>query len=209
MDQHTIELAGTLIAALITAMIGPSVVEYVKAKVSKSEEVIDPVKQELKQSCVINEELEEIREKLNADRVWITVIHNGGYFLHSKRSMQKFSVLYEVEKPGVSGIGMVFNNIPVSLFTKSIQHISSGEHILIENINDYKKTTYGLKSALESVGTKAAMSKGLFDIETDSLIGTIGADYINPKKISEDDLKYFLSKSERLSGYISNFIKKI
>jgi hypothetical protein len=209
MDQHTIELAGTLFAALITAMIGPSVVEYVKAKVDKSKEVIDPVKQELKQSCVINEELEEIRETLKADRVWITVIHNGGNFLHSKRSMQKFSVLYEVEKAGVSGIGMIFNNIPVSLFTRSIQHISSGEVILIENVDDFKKPTYGLKSAFESVGTKSAMSKGLFDIETDALIGTIGVDYLAPKKLKESDIKYFTTKSERLSGYISNFIKKI
>lgn len=209
MDQHTIELIGTLFVAIMTAMIGPSVVEYVKAKVSKPEPVTDPVKQELKQSCVINSELEEIREKLNADRVWITVIHNGGHFLHSNRSMQKFSVLYEVEKPGVSGIGMVFTNIPVSLFTKSIQQISSGEHILIEDIDDINTNTYGLKSALDSVGTKAALSKGLFDIETDSLIGTIGADFLTPKKLNKNELNYFLNKSERLSGYITTFIKKI
>ena len=69
MEQHTIELIGTIIVALITALFGPAIVEYIKIKSSKTEkEEADPVKKELEQSCVIVEEIEEIRQHLNADR---------------------------------------------------------------------------------------------------------------------------------------------
>lgn len=208
MEQHTIELIGTVLVALITALFGPALVEYIKLKASKTEkEEQDPVKKELEQSCVIVEELEEIRSHLNADRVWITIIHNGGHFLHSNKSIQKFSVMHEVAKPGVSSIGMVFKNIPISLFSKSVQQQIEGKVINIPDVDDPSVCTFGLKSAFESVGTKAAVSKGLMDIATDALIGTIGCDFLTPHKLNEEELEYFKLRSDRMSGYISTFIK--
>jgi hypothetical protein len=208
MEQQTIELIGTVLVAMITALFGPAVVEYIKLKSSKSEkEIIDPVKKELEQSCVIVEEIEDIREHLDADRVWITVIHNGGHYLHTNKSIQKFSVMHEVAKPGVSSIGMVFKNIPISLFSKSVQQQIEGKIINIPDVDDPKVCTFGLKAAFESVGTKAAVSKGLVDIATESLIGTIGVDFLRPRKLTDEELEYFKLKSDRMSGYISTFIK--
>jgi hypothetical protein len=208
MEQHTIELIGTVLVALITALFGPAAVEYIKLKTSKKEtEESDPVKKELMQSCVIIEEIEEIREHLDADRVWITVIHNGGHFLHSNKSIQKFSVMHEVSKPGVSSIGMIFKNIPISLFSKSVQQQIEGKVINIPNVDDPNVSTFGLKPAFESVGTKAAVSKGLMDIATDSLIGTIGIDFLQPHQLTNEELEYFKLRADRMSGYISTFIK--
>lgn len=208
MEQHTIELIGTVLVALITALFGPAAVEYIKLKTAKSEkEELDPVKKELEQSCVIVEEIENIREHLNADRVWITIIHNGGHFLHTNKSIQKFSVMHEVSRPGVSNIGMVFKNIPISLFSKSVQQQVEGKLIIIPNVDDPNVCTFGLKSAFESVGTKAAVSKGLVDIATNSLIGTIGADFLEPRELTNEELEFFKIKADRMSGYISTFIK--
>jgi hypothetical protein len=207
MEQHTLELIGTIMVALITALFGPAGVEYIKAKTSKKD-TSDPVKEELEQSCIINDELEDIRSLFAADRVWITVIHNGGHFLHSNKSIQKFSVMHEVSKPGVSTIGMVFKNIPVSLFTRSVEQQIGGGIIYIPNVDDPMITTFGLKSAFESVGTKAALSKGIFDIGSGALIGTIGMDYLNPKTLSKEQINLFKIRAERISGYISTFIKK-
>ncbi len=208
-STHLFETLSAVILAIITTAVGPSVVEYVKSKVNKPQPDIDPVKSELEQSCVINDELEDIRLILNADRVWITVIHNGGHFLHTNKSIQKFSVMHEVSKPGVSSIGMVFKNIPISLFTRSVEQQVKGNIIYIPNVDDPTIPTYGLKSAFESVGTKAAISKGLFDIKTESLIGTIGADFLTPKELTKQEIALFKAKSERMSGFISTFIKEI
>ena len=207
MEQHTLELIGMIIVASITALLGPIAVEYFKAKIRlKSKK--DPVKEELEQSCIISDELEDIRSLFAADRVWITVIHNGGHFLHSNKSIQKFSVMHEVSKPGISTIGMVFKNIPVSLFTKSVDQQMHGNIIYIPDVDDPTIATFGLKSAFESVGTKAALSKGIFDIGTGAMIGTIGMDYIKPKTLSKDQINLFKNRAERISGYISTFIKK-
>jgi hypothetical protein len=208
MGEHTIEIVVTIITALITAIIGPIFIEYVKVKYSKDKSLPeDPVKKELEQSTIITDELEDIREILNADRVWITIIHNGGHFLHSNKSIQKFSVMHEVAKPGVSSIGMIFKNIPISLFSKAIDRQSKGNIIYISNVDDPTVCTFGLKPGFESTGTKAAISKGLFDIATDSLIGTIGADFLTPKELTETEIELFKGKGERMSGFISNFIK--
>lgn len=196
-----------IIVASITALLGPIAVEYFKAKIRLNSKK-DPVKEELEQSCIINDELEDIRSLFAADRVWITVIHNGGHFLHSNKSIQKFSVMHEVSKPGISTIGMVFKNIPVSLFTKSVDQQMHGNIIYIPDVDDPTVATFGLKSAFESVGTKAALSKAIFDIGTGAMIGTIGMDYIKPKTLSKDQINLFKNRAERISGYISTFIKK-
>lgn len=207
MEQQTLELIGTIFVALITALLGPVAVEYIKVKTAKKDNS-DPVKEELEQSCIINDELEDIRSLFAADRVWITVIHNGGHYLHSNKSIQKFSVMHEVSKPGVSTIGMVFKNIPISLFTRSVEQQINGGIVYIPDVDDPTVATYGLKSAFESVGTKAAISKGIFDIGSNALIGTIGMDYLNPKTLSKEQINLFKIRAERISGYVSTFIKK-
>lgn len=207
MDQHTLELIVTIIIALITALLGPIAVEYIKTKINKKS-VGDPVKNELIQSCVINDELEDIRSLFAADRVWITVIHNGGHFLHTNKSIQKFSIMHEVSKPGISSIGMVFKNIPISLFARSVEQQMAGNVIYISDVDDETIPTFGLKSAFESVGTKAAISKGVFDIGSGALIGTIGMDFMKPKTLTKEQINLFKIRSERISGYISTFIKK-
>jgi len=207
MDQHTLELIVTIIIALITALLGPIAVEYIKTKINKKAGG-DPVKNELEQSCIISDELEDIRSLFAADRVWITVIHNGGHYLHTNKSIQKFSVMHEVSKPGVSTIGMVFKNIPISLFSRSVEQQISGGIIYISDVDNPMIPTYGLKSAFESVGTKAAISKGIFDIASGALIGTIGMDYLNPKTLSKEQINLFKIRAERISGYVSTFIKK-
>ena len=156
MDQHNYEMLGAIAIAVITTLIGPVVVEYVKTKLSKGPK--DPIKRELEYSSIINDELESIRETLDADRCWVTMYHNGGHFLHGKKSMQKFSVMFETSAPGVSGIGMVFNNIPVSLFSRATEEIIKNKHIYIKDYEDPTVATFGLKSGAEATGTRSSLS---------------------------------------------------
>jgi hypothetical protein len=208
--NHIIETFLTGIAGVITALQGPAVVEYVKAKFSKSEEdeEKDPIKRELEYSCVINEELEAIRLDMKADRCWILMYHNGGHFLHSKRSMQKFSVMFETSAPGVSGIGMVFNNIPVSLFSRSVDELVKNGKICIKDYKDPKIATFGLKEAAEATGARSSYSYALFDIVTDECIGTMGIDYLKKKNLDAHSIEELGNKAQRISGFLSKFIKE-
>ena len=198
------EIFGSVLVALITALLGPIVLIWVKKKLSKPK---DELKIELNEIEKINAEMEEMLDYLECDRVWVTQIHNGGHFLHSNKSMQKFSVVYEVDAPGVSPVSKIFTNIPISLYSRFFIEIMRVKFIGICNYDEPTVATYGLKPGSEATGAKASYISGLFDFGTGKLMGCIGIDFMEPKHIDDDKTEYFRVKSERLAGYLSNYNK--
>jgi hypothetical protein len=199
------EIFATIIIALITAVIGPIVLEWFKVKLSKKDKE-DPIKKGCQQGLVIEEEIENIREELNGDRVWISMFHNGGNYLHTNKSIQKFSIVHEVERVGIAKIAHTFTNIPLSLFAKSIDEMLKTGYIFIPNFEDPTIATFGLKPGAEAGGTKASYCIALFDIKTESCIGIVGIDYIKPKKLTNEEKGFFMERANRLSGFLSNFL---
>jgi hypothetical protein len=167
----------------------------------------DVVKENISSVSLISNELEEIREDFKGDRVWIAQFHNGGNFYPTGKSIQKFSIFYEVTKVGVSSISHTFNNIPCSLYPKTFEHTMEGNNLFIPDFQDPKVATYGLKGAAESVGTKSTYLVPLFTLD-DKYIGNIGMDYVGKKKkMTKDDWEHFQIKAGRIAGYISNHLK--
>jgi hypothetical protein len=205
--NHIVETFLTGIAGVLTALQGPAVVEYVKAKLSKDTDKKDPIKNELEYSCIINDELELIREELSADRCWISMFHNGGHYLHGNKSMQKFSIMFETTALGVSGVGMIFKNIPVSLFSKSVEEIIKNKHIYIKDYQDPKVATFGLKEGATASGTRSSYAVGLFDLVSGQCIGTIGIDYMDSKDLSPEEIAQLNEKAQRVCGFLSSFIR--
>lgn len=198
------EIFGSVLVALITALLGPIALIWIKKKMSKPK---DELKIELNEIEKINSEMEDILEHLECDRVWVTQIHNGGHFLHSNKSMQKFSVVYEVDAAGVSPVSRVFYNIPISLYSRFFIEIMRVKFIGICDYDDPTVATYGLKNGAEATGAKSSYISGLFDFGTGKLMGCIGIDFMEPKHIDDNKTEYFRVKSERLAGYLSNYNK--
>ena len=206
MEQHTMELIGMVLVAVITALIGPAVLEYIKVKLSKPISK-DIVKDDIERNLVIFDEISEIRDMLDADRIWISQFHNGGHFLHTNKSIQKFSITYEDVKPGVSSIIHLFTDIPLSLYSRSMNYIMENKHLWISDFKDDTIATYGLKSAAEATGTNASYVVGLFDIVTDKCIGTMGIDYRTKKKLTQTQKDFLVERGSRLAGYLSVYLK--
>ena len=206
MEQHTMELIGMVLVAVITALIGPAVLEYIKVKLSKPISK-DIVKDDIERNLVIFDEISEIRDMLDADRIWISQFHNGGPFLHTNKSIQKFSITYEDVKPGVSSIIHLFTDIPLSLYSRSMNYIMENKHLWISDFKDDTIATYGLKSAAEATGTNASYVVGLFDIVTDKCIGTMGIDYRTKKKLTQTQKDFLIERGSRLAGYLSVYLK--
>lgn len=203
-----IELVGGIITAFVAAGLGPSMVEWVKVKITKSTPTEDPVKSELAKSCIIEKEIQNILDELHADRVWISQFHNGGHFLHSNKSIQKFSIFHEVNTTGVSPISHTFNNIPTSIYSRAFGELNKNGSIFIADFNDDTIDNFGLKGGADAVGTKASYLFGLFNIGTNDFIGAIGVDWVKrPKQLKTEQLQYLSSEANRLAGYISNFLK--
>jgi len=201
----TIELIG----AFLTGIVGPILYLIIGRYLSKQK---DKKKDKLRESIIegnlIDDELISIKEDYNSDRVWIAQFHNGGNFYPTGKSIQKFSIFYEVSNPGVSSISHVFSNIPCSLYPKAFQHMMENKGIFIPNFNDPKVATHGLKGAAESVGTKSSYVLPLFTLDN-KYIGTFGVDYVGKrKKLTKEEWEHLQILASRLAGYISSYLEK-
>ena len=198
-----------IIAAFLTGVVGPIAYFFVASHLAKQKEKNrDKVKENIKDCSIITDELEEIREEFKGDRVWITQFHNGGNFYPTGKSIQKFSVFYEVAKAGVSTVSHTFNNIPCSLYPKAFEHMMEGQGLFIPNYLDPKVATYGLKEAAKSVGTKSSFLVPLFTLD-EKYIGNIGIDYVGKKKkLTKDEWEHFQIKAGRIAGYLSTHLSK-
>ena len=196
-----------IIGAFLTGVVGPVlylvIQKYLLKEKNKSRDV---VKENITSVSLISDELEEIREEFKGDRVWIAQFHNGGNFYPTGKSIQKFSIFYEVNKAGVSAIAHTFNNIPCSLYPKTFEHMMEGKGIFINDYSDKKVPTYGLKGAAESVGTKSTYIIPLFTLD-EKYIGNIGVDFVSKKKrLTKDEWEHLQIRAGRIAGYISSHL---
>ncbi len=200
-----------LIAAFLTGVVGPIAYFFVNNHLAKQKDKgRDKVKETITDSNLITDELEEMREEFKCDRVWISQFHNGGNFYPTGKSIQKFSIFYEVTKAGVSSVAHTFNNIPCSLYPKAFDHMLNGEQkgIFIPDYKDPKVATYGLKEAAQSVGTKSSFLVPLFTLD-EKYVGTIGIDYVTKKKkLTKEQWEHYQIKAGRIAGYLSTYLEK-
>ena len=162
------EVIIALASSALTAIVGPIIVHLTTTRFAAKPSHI--FQQELKLSNIIQDKLLEIQETYNTDRVWITQFHNGGYFYPTGKSIQKFSMIYEITQPTVSSIQNNFQNIPINLFSKSINHISDEDILRISDFNNESLPTYGLKYLAQETGCKSSYAFALRTINGKFLV---------------------------------------
>ena len=196
-----------IIVAFITGVIGPILVVYIKNKLNKAEKP-DMVRETLRVSELVTHKIEDIKDEFKSDRVWITQFHNGGNFYPTGKSMAKFSIMYETVNPGISSVQSNFHNIPVNLFSKSINQLLSNDVIEISDYKDETIATFGLKYIAEDTGCKSGY---LFAIKTidDKFIGCLGLDYTKRKtKLDEDSIKHLQVYATSLGGVLMTHLEQ-
>jgi len=197
-----------LTIAFITGILGPLSVIFVKNFLDKRKKKPDMVQETLHVAELINQKIDHIKEEFHADRVWITQFHNGGNFYPTGKSMAKFSVIYEIVNPGVSSIQSNFYNIPVNLFSKSINELLVNDVIEISDYKDETIATFGLKYVAEESGCKSGY---LFAIKTidDKFIGTLGLDYTKRKtKLDIESINHLQVHASSLGGVLMNHLNQ-
>jgi hypothetical protein len=162
-----------LIGAFFTGVLGPLVVTFVKDYLEKRKlNKKDPVAESLKTNILVDNKVNEILEEYSADRVWITQFHNGGHFYPTGKSIHKFSMFYETVVPGTTSIKDYFQNIPVSLFSKSTNYLLENEVIEIADFKDETIATHGLKYIADEYGCKSGYLFAIKTIEYDTAVKT-------------------------------------
>jgi hypothetical protein len=198
----------SIIVAFITGVLGPLLVLFIKNKLDKKAEKPDMVLETLKVSELIMTKMEHIKEEFKSDRVWITQFHNGGNFYPTGKSMAKFSIMYEVVGPGISSVQTNFHNIPVNLFSRSINELLENDAIEIPDYKDDTVATFGLKYIAEDTGCKSGY---LFSIKTldGKFIGTLGLDYTKRKtKLDIESINHLQQHSASIGGVLMTHLNQ-
>ncbi len=194
------EQFSTIIVAFLTGVLGPILVILVKNKIASNKPVPDMLSDSLRIGELVTTKIDHIKDDFKADRVWITQFHNGGHFYPTGKSIAKFSVIYETVSTSTASIQTNFQNIPVNLFTKSMNRLLEKDIIEISDYNDVEVATYGLKYIAEDTHCKSGY---LFAIKTldDKFIGILGLDYTKKKvKLTQEQINELAIDASVLGG---------
>jgi hypothetical protein len=195
-------MVGTeVIVAFITGVLGPVILLYLKNRFEKKK-TPDMIKDALRVSELVTTKIEHIKEEFSADRVWILQFHNGGHFYPTGKSMAKFSFIYETVSANANSIQLNFQNIPVNLFSRSINQLLENDVIEIPDFKDETIATYGLKYVAEDTGCKSGY---LFAIKTidDKFIGVLGIDFTKRKtKLDMESINHITNHAASIGGVL-------
>ena len=193
----------TIAVALITAVIGPAVLEYVKAKLKKKEADKDPMYEEMGLDLVINEQLEYLRDQLKCDRVWVLQFHNGGHYYTSGVSIKKFSFFYEVVNSAIAPIREKFQNVPTSFFSRSLMEVHDNDELIVNDMNDESLSSYGLRDTANATGCQSLFIASL-KTPGGKLHGALGVEYVKePKGFTEEQKEMIRDTAGYISGTMS------
>ena len=195
------EIVVPIVIALITSVFGPILLEWVKEKIKKKKSH-DPMPESIKYNEQIEHQLDVILNELDCDQIYIAQFHNGGHFYPTGKSIQKFSVFYEVTTPNTISIKGVYQNIPVSLFSRSTNYLLEHTHLAIPDYKNEEIATLGLKYTASETNTKSGYYFAIKNIDG-KFIGILGLDYCKKKVMLNDEQITTLDiEAGIISGYL-------
>jgi hypothetical protein len=198
----------TIVVAFITGVLGPILVMLIKYYLDKRKKKPDMVMDTLRVSELINHRIDHIKDEFGADRVWISQFHNGGNFYPTGRSMAKFSIMYETVSQNATSVQSNFKNIPVNLFSRSINELLHNEVIEIADFKDESIATYGLKYVAEESGCKSAYLFAIKSIE-DKFIGILAVDYTKRKtRLDIESINHLQNHASSIGGVLMTYLNQ-
>ena len=198
-----ITMITTIMVALITAILGPIIVNWVKLKMEKQDKKT-PMREALEVSTLIDTQLEAIMDELYCDRIWLAQFHNGGHFYPTGKSIQKFSFFYEKTSPNTPPIQHTFQNIPVSLFPRVLSKIYDDNEISIDDVSAVEDTI-GLEYLTTQFGTKSICMLGVYSLD-DHLIGVLGISFKESHHIVRDEWSFIRQKVGVIGALLSEYL---
>jgi len=202
MSIELISMLTTIAVALITAVFGPIAMAWAKRQFSKSE-VLNQITESLKLNSLVDYQLDTMMVELQANRIWVSQFHNGGHFYPTGKSIQKFSIFYEKTTPGTQHSQHTFQNIPCSLFAKSLAHLNEEGEISVPNFRDHN--SYDLQNVAEQHNTSSFYIISLEDLKG-KFIGCLAISYTDEYRLSKEDWIFIRQKAGVIGTLLDEYL---
>jgi hypothetical protein len=164
---------------------------------------IEKIKRNITKSKQIVGKLQQILEITNADRVSITVLHNGGVFFNKKGQKVEFtkgSMIYEVVSSGISIENMDFKVVLLTPFSDHFMHFFEDKKYSL-NISDTEKNSTW-KNYITDKGIRGDYGFVIENIEG-AIFGFVRVSFIkDTKKLNEEQIDEIEKLSYLVSGYL-------
>jgi hypothetical protein len=198
------ELLLPVVIAIITSVVGPALLEYVRKKIHAKR--TDPLADAITHNELIEQQLDMILKEIGCDQIYIAQFHNGGHFYPTGKSIQKFSVFYETGTPISTSLKNSFQNIPVSLFSKQFSILYEHDELIIEDTSD--GPSYGLDTFQQDNPCKSIYLLTIKDLDN-RIIGIMGIHYIDsPHKFTIEEWIFIRQKIGAIGNLMSNYLHK-
>lgn len=193
--------------AFITAVIGPILVEWVKALIrARQNKDKSPIQEALELNESIDYQLGLVLDELGCDQVWLAQFHNGGHFYPTGKSIQKFSIFYEKVTPATLSVQHTLQNIPVSLFPKAMSKIYKDNELDIPTFST-GANTYDLESFSTVYGSKSLYLTGLHSLD-EHMIGVLCISYNQQEHVMTDsEWNYVRQKLGVIGTLLAEYLK--
>jgi len=193
-----------VVLALITSILGPIAVEWVRKKLNKPT-TADPLAEAIEHNQEIDHQLQLIMDETDASRIWIAQFHNGGHFYPTGKSIQKFSIFYEKVAPAINSIMELFQNIPVSLFPKALGQLFKERELIILDCEG--NNNYDLPSVPGERGSQSFYMLSIHDTD-DRFIGVLALSFVEKeRKLTKDEWILIRSKTGTIGTLLANYLK--
>lgn len=169
----------------------------------KNNTKIEKIKRNITKSKQIVGKLQQILEITNADRVSITVLHNGGVFYNKKGQKVEFtkgSMIYEVVSSGISIENMDFKDVLLTPFSDHFMPFFDDKKYSLDTNETEHPSTW--KNYLYNKGIKHDYGFVIENIEG-SIFGFVRVSFIKTrKKLNEEQIDEIEKLSYLVSGYL-------
>lgn len=196
----------TIAVALITAIFGPMIVSWFKLKLENKKK-INPISEAIEINTLIEEQLDDIMEEISCNRTWIAQFHNGGHFYPTGKCIQKFSIFYEKLSPESIPIINIYQNIPVSFFSKALSEVYENGELRIFSFDEGNET-YNMENFTSRVlNTKSFYLLAIDDLEG-KFIGVLSISFDRKEHIlTEKEWIYLRHKVGIIGALLSKYLK--
>lgn len=124
-------------ATLIVGLVTTFVISVINARKEIMDTVSEVIGKQTDSNVLITKHLEDVKERVNADRVHIYEFHNGEYFANGRSSL-KLSCTFETVRTGFYGIQLAMQKIPLSMFPSSMEQLIRNGSIVVTDMEDIK-----------------------------------------------------------------------
>jgi len=202
-----------ILVALITGVVSPIAVQITRYYVSilkspkrhRAAEIVNILRIEE----AITSKLETIKNRFQADRVWIIEFHNGNHTFTGK-GLQKFSETYEVVGKGISYESANTQNLPTSLFSALFKDIGMQGFLYVKDLSDGQNSPQvsSISNFFQNRGINSFAGIAIKNIE-DNFIGILCLDKVSSVfDLKESDIAVLKQDASNVAGYLESIVKR-